>query len=789
MKLSPVPLITIAAVVGVALVMLGCEAPATTAGERNPPVYMVASAAPQPVMVAVPAAQPAAPQPAAPQPDLVTVITNAIPEVAAEDLMAAVQTNRPPVEVSERLQEVVRLAQSGVGEDVVLAFVQNSPTPFNPTPDEIVYLTDVGISDVVITALVNHRGTAQAASPAPQAVVAQPQAAPAPPVQAEATYNPEPQVVYSAPPTVQYVSPSPAVEYSYFYSSLAPYGTWVNVVDYGWCWQPTVAVIDVGWRPYWNRGRWLYSDAGWYWHSDYSWGWAPFHYGRWFHHPRRGWCWRPGDVWGPAWVSWRYTDAYCGWAPLPPGAYYRHGYGFTYYGASVGIGFSFGLHYDRWNFVPKHRFHHREVWHHGIRPHERHDVYRRSTVVNNYTVVNNTIINKGMEPDRLPGGRRGEIRKVAIRDLPDRTERRGPEIRPDRPRQEGSQTVVYRPRPQEIQRHSMSSLDARPAGTTQRPATATPSLRPGGSAAPASGGEPRPAQAGRRDEPRPSSVPSRAVAGPSPATGRPAQVAPARPQTIAPARPATTPSATSPSWSGLTSAGRTAGSETRNEPQSAPSTVTSRPQPSSSTVGSVAAPQRIPSTRPATSPASSTRAPAVVRPNVSQPSASSSASQLFQRPANVQPQAVVPPTRATRQEPAVTPNRAPAAVSSPAQIQRNSPVQGPSFSLPQQSRPAPSFSAPSVQPRSYSAPVQPRSYSPPVQSRSYSAPVQSRPTPAPSYSAPAQPRSYSAPVQSRPAPVPSRSYSAPVQSRAPQSFSIPSSRSAPSPGNSGGRRQ
>ncbi len=764
MKLSPIPLIKIAAVLGVAMVMLGCEAPATTAGERTPPVYTVATPVPQPVFVAVPAAQSAVstavPQPAgmtaAPQPDLVTVLTNAIPEVPAEDLLAAVQTNRAPVAISERLQEVVRLAQSGVGEDVVLAYVQNSPTPFNPTPDEIVYLTDVGISDVVITALVNHRGTAGQAV-AVQAPVAQPQAVPqpAPQVQGEAAYNPEPQVVYSAPPTVQYASPSPAVEYSYFYSSLAPYGTWVNVVDYGWCWQPTVAVIDVGWRPYWHRGRWLYSDAGWYWHSDYSWGWAPFHYGRWFHHPRSGWCWRPGDVWGPAWVSWRYTDSHCGWAPLPPGAYYQHGHGFTYYGASVGIGFSFGLHYDRWNFVPKHRFNHHEVWQHGIRPNERNDIYRRSTVVNNYTVVNNTIINKGMEPDRLPGARRGEIRKVAIRDLPEGTERRGgAEIRPDRLRQEGSQTVVYRPRPQEIQRHSLSSLEARPASTT-------PSWRPAGNAAAASGAEPRPAQAG---------------------------VQPARPQTAAPARPAN-----SPPLSGLNSTGGAAGIGTRNEPQRVPSTVTSRPQTSGSAAGSVAAPQRIPSTRPATSATPSYRAPASVRPGGSQPSTSGSASALFQRPASAQPQTIAPPTRATRQEPAITPSVRAPSVSDPVQIQRNSPVQGPSFSLPQQSRPSPSFSAPAIQQRSYTPPVQSRSYSAPVQSRpaapSYSAPVQSRPA-APSYSAPVQSRpaapSYSAPVQSRPAPVPSRSYSAPVQSRAPQSFSVPSSRSAPQ---SGGRRQ
>jgi hypothetical protein len=32
----------------------------------------------------------------------------------------------------------------------------------------------------------------------------------------------------------------------------------------------------------------------------------------------RGWCWIPGTLWGPAWVSWRWGGGYVGWSPLPP---------------------------------------------------------------------------------------------------------------------------------------------------------------------------------------------------------------------------------------------------------------------------------------------------------------------------------------------------------------------------------------------------------------------------------------------------------------------------------------
>jgi hypothetical protein len=31
-----------------------------------------------------------------------------------------------------------------------------------------------------------------------------------------------------------------------------------------------------------------------------------------------GWFWVPGRRWGPAWVSWRSSDEYLAWAPLPP---------------------------------------------------------------------------------------------------------------------------------------------------------------------------------------------------------------------------------------------------------------------------------------------------------------------------------------------------------------------------------------------------------------------------------------------------------------------------------------
>jgi hypothetical protein len=53
-----------------------------------------------------------------------------------------------------------------------------------------------------------------------------------------------------------------------------------------------------------------------------------YHYGRWLRVDGEGWCWSPDYQWGPAWVSWRTSDDYVGWAPLPPEARWRHDVGF-----------------------------------------------------------------------------------------------------------------------------------------------------------------------------------------------------------------------------------------------------------------------------------------------------------------------------------------------------------------------------------------------------------------------------------------------------------------------------
>lgn len=117
-----------------------------------------------------------------------------------------------------------------------------------------------------------------------------------------------------------------------FRDTLAPYGSWQDDATYGVVWTPSSTVVGADFAPYVSHGHWgLTASSSWLWVSDFSWGWAPFHYGRWVWIGGRGWSWIPGRVYSPAWVVWRtgfYDDYYVGWAPMPPSWYWRRGWAY-----------------------------------------------------------------------------------------------------------------------------------------------------------------------------------------------------------------------------------------------------------------------------------------------------------------------------------------------------------------------------------------------------------------------------------------------------------------------------
>ena len=117
---------------------------------------------------------------------------------------------------------------------------------------------------------------------------------------------------------------------------LENHGTWIDDATYGTVWVPSRGEVSDDFQPYVTAGHWTYSESTDYvWVSDYSWGWAPFHYGRWVHLPGHGWAWIPGRRYAGAWVTWRVGPAgygYVGWAPAPPSWYWYQGvaYGWSY---------------------------------------------------------------------------------------------------------------------------------------------------------------------------------------------------------------------------------------------------------------------------------------------------------------------------------------------------------------------------------------------------------------------------------------------------------------------------
>jgi hypothetical protein len=184
-----------------------------------------------------------------------------------------------------------------------------------------------------------------------------------------------------------------------FRAQLTPYGTWMDMPGYGLCWRPSQAATDPYWRPYCDQGHWLYTADGWFWQSDYPWGDIVFHYGRWYR-DSFGWIWVPGYDWAPAWVCWRKTDAYCGWAPLPPGAAFRAGVGLWFNGR-LAVNVDFGLGVELFTFVPYNHF-----WDHNLHgyilPRERVTiVFGHSVVMNGYRVDHGRFVVEGLGREHM----------------------------------------------------------------------------------------------------------------------------------------------------------------------------------------------------------------------------------------------------------------------------------------------------------------------------------------------------------------------------------------------------
>jgi hypothetical protein len=140
------------------------------------------------------------------------------------------------------------------------------------------------------------------------------------------------------------------------------------------------------------------------------------------------WIWIPGNVWGPAWVSWRQTAGYYGWAPLGPGV-----------GVNVNIGIGPSIPAEHWVFVPRQFMTSPAVNNYYINRQQNVTIINNSTVINNTTVVNNNNYYAGPRINEVELSTHTRITPVAIRE----------NNRPGQSMVNNGQLDVYRPNVQE----------------------------------------------------------------------------------------------------------------------------------------------------------------------------------------------------------------------------------------------------------------------------------------------------------------------------------------------------
>jgi Family of unknown function (DUF6600) len=182
------------------------------------------------------------------------------------------------------------------------------------------------------------------------------------------------------------------VSFQLFYDALSPYGIWVDYPNHGYVWIPNG---DPGFGPYVTAGHWVFTDEGWTWLSDYPWGWATFHYGRWDYDSLYGWFWVPGDEWGPAWVSWRRSPGFYGWAPLRPGI-----------SVNIATGREYHDRNERWIFVRDRDIAAPDIGRHYI------NRTNNSAIINNSATIMNTRKDKVRNTVYVTGPNREDVQRA-----------------------------------------------------------------------------------------------------------------------------------------------------------------------------------------------------------------------------------------------------------------------------------------------------------------------------------------------------------------------------------------
>lgn len=178
-------------------------------------------------------------------------------EATVQPPPAVVPVMNAATDLSHQANEVVRLVSSGVAPDVIKAYIDNAPSTFNLTSDNIIHLQQLGVSAPLMAEMLNHdrafRQMAMSSAAAAAAASAQQQAYP--PSEQQPGYT-------SDNGDISQVDPNS-------YNQLQPYGNWNYIPAYGWGWQPSVGL------------------------AFSAWPWPILGTGFWWSCPGFGWCWFP----------------------------------------------------------------------------------------------------------------------------------------------------------------------------------------------------------------------------------------------------------------------------------------------------------------------------------------------------------------------------------------------------------------------------------------------------------------------------------------------------------------
>jgi hypothetical protein len=184
---------------------------------------------------------------------------------SAANTVQPAAVNAPVPQLSYGVSQIQQLAQAKVGDDTIIAYIKNSRNSYGLNADQIIYLRQQGISDAVITTMLNQ--------PRPGVAIAMP-TTPAPQPVASAAYGGQDSTATAAP-TVTYVQTVPDSSY-YYQPYYYPTYAWYSPVSFSFGWGGgwhDGGYYHGGYSGSWHSGGWYGGRSVGGWHGGGQGGW------------------------------------------------------------------------------------------------------------------------------------------------------------------------------------------------------------------------------------------------------------------------------------------------------------------------------------------------------------------------------------------------------------------------------------------------------------------------------------------------------------------------------------